>query len=121
MRRYSVGGGRDALSCRVVGGGFEGFFPVMAATCVFGKPLADGLRKKGGGVVKAGACRGMDVVCVCVHAHTHTYYPLCCMCFDYEAILCDFMYPYNPYCFFRIFIVRSVVIKKGIRVSSVVM
>lgn len=31
-RRYSVGGGRDALSCGFVGGGFEGFFPVMAAT-----------------------------------------------------------------------------------------
>lgn len=46
-RRYSVGGGRDALPCRVVEGGFEGFFPVMGATCVFGKPLADGLRKEG--------------------------------------------------------------------------
>lgn len=41
----------------------------MAATCVFGKPLADGLRKegrkKGGGVVKEGACRGMDEGCAC--------------------------------------------------------
>lgn len=43
----------------------------MAATCVFGKPLADGLRKegrkKGGGVVKEGACRGMDEGWMGVH------------------------------------------------------
>lgn len=32
MRRCSVGGGRDVLRCRVVGGGFEGLFPVVAAT-----------------------------------------------------------------------------------------
>lgn len=47
----------------------------MAATCVFGKPLADGLRKKGGGVVKEGACKGMDkgYGCMCVSVCACTF------------------------------------------------